>query len=249
MGRSNLKSGTLLAPLPAVMVTTGTMDEPNIITIGWVGILSSEPPRTYISVRPSRHSYKALKENGEFVINLTNEKTAHATDYAGIYTGAKVNKFEKLGLTAISSETVAPPTIKECPLALECRVFKVIESGTHDIFMADILNVSCDDALIDENGKICLDKGGLIAYAHGEYFTLGEKIGKFGFSAAKGTKNAGKSGKKPPRESKKAVADAKLKAPSRTSGQQNKKSKPRAKKAFHGAGVRKKQSGSGRKGV
>jgi hypothetical protein len=114
--------------------------------------------------------------------------------------------------------------------------------------MADILNVSCDDSLIDENGKICLDKGGLIAYAHGEYFALGEKIGKFGFSAAKGTKNSGKSGKKPPRESKKAVADANLKAPSRTPRQQNKKSKVGSKKAFHSAGARKKQSGAGRKG-
>ena len=190
MGRESFKPGTLHAPLPAVMATVGDMENSNIITVAWTGILSSDPARTYISVRPSRHSHKLLLENGEFVINLTTEKLARATDYAGIYTGAKVDKFEKLGLTKVKSETVAPPTIAESPLALECRVFEVLHFGTHDVFMADILKVSCDDSLLDEKGKICLDRAGLIAYAHGEYFTLGKSIGKFGFSAVKTKKTA-----------------------------------------------------------
>lgn len=188
MKRENFKPGTLLSPLPAVMVTVGDMENSNIITVAWTGILSSEPPRAYVSVRPSRHSHKMLLEKGEFVINLTTEKLAYATDFSGIYTGAKVDKFEKLSLTKTKSSVVSAPTIAESPLALECRVFERLSFGTHDVFMADIVNVSADDSLLDENGKICLERAGLMAYAHGEYYALGEKIGKFGFSAAKETK-------------------------------------------------------------
>ena len=189
MSRENFKAGTLEAPLPAVMVSVGDMENANIITIGWTGILSSDPPRAYISVRPSRHSHKQLKERGEFVINLTTEKLALATDYCGIYTGAKVDKFEKCSLTKLESKCVSAPTIKESPLSLECRVFDVIESGTHDIFMADILNISVDSSLLDEKGRICFDKARLIAYAHGEYFALGKKIGRFGYSTDKSSKS------------------------------------------------------------
>lgn len=188
MERRNLKPGTLHAPLPAVMVTVGDMEESNIITVAWTGILSSEPPRAYISVRPSRHSHKILLEKGEFVINLTTEKLAYATDYSGIYTGAKVDKFDKLSLTKVKSHEVSAPTIAESPLALECRVFERLSFGTHDVFMADIVNVSAEESLLDENGRICLERAGLMAYAHGEYYALGERIGKFGFSAAKETK-------------------------------------------------------------
>ena len=188
MARKNFKPGTLHAPLPAVMATVGDMENSNIITVAWTGILSSEPPRTYISVRPSRHSHKILSETKEFVINLTTEKLAYATDYAGIYTGAKVDKFEKLSLSKVKSQEVSAPTIAESPLALECKVFDVLHFGTHDVFMADIVNVSCDESLLDEKGKICLDRAGLMAYAHGEYFTLGKALGKFGFSVAKDTK-------------------------------------------------------------
>lgn len=185
MSRRTLKGGTLLCPLPAVMATVGTMEKPNIITVAWCGILSSDPARAYISVRPSRYSHGLLKEGGEFVINLTTEKLARATDFAGIYTGAKVDKFAKLSLTPIASENVAPPTIKESPLALECRVFDVISMGTHDVFMADIISVSADEEYFDENDKLRLDKAGLMAYSHGEYYALGRKLGKFGFSTAK----------------------------------------------------------------
>ena len=185
MARRTLKGGTLLCPLPAVMATVGTMEKPNIITVAWCGLLSSDPARAYISVRPSRYSHGLLTEGKEFVINLTTEKLARATDYAGVYTGAKVDKFLKLGLTPVPSENVAPPTIKESPLALECRVFDVISMGTHDVFMADILSVSADEEYFDENDKLRLDKAGLMAYSHGEYYALGKKIGRFGFSAAK----------------------------------------------------------------
>jgi flavin reductase (DIM6/NTAB) family NADH-FMN oxidoreductase RutF len=192
MSRINLKAGTLLCPLPAVMATVGNMEEANVLTVAWVGILSSDPPRAYISVRPSRYSHKMLSESGEFVINLTTEKLARATDYVGVFTGAKVDKFEKCSLTKVPSKCVSAPTIAESPLALECKVFEVIESGTHHIFLADILNVSCDDELLDEKGRICLEKAKLITYSHGEYYTLGKKIGNFGFSAAKKKKGAKK---------------------------------------------------------
>ena len=185
MARKSFKAGALTAPLPPVMVTVGDMENSNVLTIGWTGILSTIPPRTYISVRPKRHSYKMLKETGEFVINLATAKQAKIVDYVGIYTGAKVDKFKECKLTKVESNEVSAPTIAECPFALECRVIEVIPMGTHDVFIADIVSVSCDDSIIDEAGKMRFDNAGLLAYAHGEYFALGEKVGKFGFSTDK----------------------------------------------------------------
>ena len=182
MARQNFKAGALEAPLPAVMVSVGDMEESNILTVAWTGILSTDPPRAYISVRPSRHSHKIITEKGEFVINLTTEKLARVTDYVGIYTGAKVDKFKKCNLTKKESLKVMAPTIAESPIALECKVFDVIHSGTHDVFLADIVNVSCDEEIIDERGRICFERAGLIAYSHGEYFALGKRVGRFGFS-------------------------------------------------------------------
>ena len=192
MARKNFKAGALTAPLPPVMVTVGDMESANIITIGWTGILSTIPPRTYISVRPQRHSYGILKRTGEFVINLTTADQARVVDYVGIYTGAKVDKFKECGLTKVESKEVSVPTIKECPLALECRVIETIPMGTHDVFIADIVSVSCDDSILDEDGKIRFDKAGLLAYAHGEYYALGDKVGKFGFSTKKPEKKPAK---------------------------------------------------------
>ena len=192
MARISFKPGTLEAPLPAVMVSVGDMENANILTVAWTGILSSDPPRTYISVRPSRHSHKIISEKGEFVINLTNEALARTTDFVGIYTGAKVDKFKRCGLTKLKSEKVDAPTIAEAPIALECKVFDCIHSGTHDIFMADIVSVSCDESLLDENGKICFDRAKLIAYSHGEYYALGRVLGKFGFSTDKKAKSSKK---------------------------------------------------------
>ena len=205
MARKNFNAGTLTAPLPPVMATVGNMERANIITIGWTGILSSDPPRTYISVRPQRHSHGMLKEGMEFVINLPTVPLARAVDYAGIFTGAKVNKFKECRLTKTESLKVAPPTIAECPVAIECKVYEVVSMGTHDVFLADIVSVSCDESILDENGRLQFDKANLLAYAHGEYFALGEKIGSFGFSAAKKNKTQ----KKAPAGEKNASPEAK----------------------------------------
>ena len=186
MARIDLKPGALTAPLPPVLVTVKSGGVSNIITIGWTGILATNPPKTYVSIRPSRHSYEMLKESREFVINLAPASLAPAVDYCGIYTGAKVDKFEKCSLTPKDSHEVSAPTIAECPIALECRVTDILPMGTHDVFMADIVSISCDESIIDQNGKIRYDKADLLAYVHGEYFGLGERLGKFGFSTDKG---------------------------------------------------------------
>ena len=144
--RIDLKPGALTAPLPPVLVTVGDGEKSNIITIGWTGILSTLPPRTYISVRPERYSYGILKEKMEFVINLTTESMAWAVDYAGIYTGAKVDKWRECSLTPVKSKCISAPTVAESPLSLECKVTEIIPSGTHDIFVADIVSVSCDES-------------------------------------------------------------------------------------------------------
>ncbi len=193
--RKGFAPGTLTAPLPPALVTVGEGEEANVLTVAWTGILASTPPKTYISVRPSRHSYKILKEKGEFVIHLPSADMAKQVDYAGIFTGAKVNKFEKCGFETVASETVAPPTIAACPLALECRVCEVIPMGSHDVFMADITRITCHESLLDASGKIHMEKANLLAYAHGEYFALGKCVGKFGFSAAKKKKHPPKKAK------------------------------------------------------
>ena len=183
--RVNLAPGALTAPLPPVIVSVGDLDNANLITIGWTGILATVPPKTYISVRPTRHSYGMLKEGGEFVINLPSVSMARAVDYIGIYTGKKVDKFKKCALTKKKSEKVAPPTVAECPIALECRVTEVIPMGSHDVFIADIVGVSCHADIIDAEGKMHFERADLLAYAHGEYYALGERVGRFGFSTDK----------------------------------------------------------------
>lgn len=200
--RKSLSPGTLMAPVPPALVTVGDFENANIITIAWTGILASTPPKTYISVRPSRHSYGILKEQGEFVINLPSVSLAKEVDYAGIYTGKKVDKFEKCALTKQKSEKVSPPTIAECPIALECRVCEVIPMGSHDVFMADIVSVSCREELIDDKGKIHFENADLLAYSHGEYYSLGKVVGRFGFSTDKPEK-ALKKEEKPEKKLKK----------------------------------------------
>ncbi len=186
------KGGALIAPLPPVMVTCaeritaedGTQTtRDNIITIAWTGITCTNPPKTYISVRPGRFSHHILCETKEFVINLATASMAKSVDYCGIYTGAKVDKFEKCGFTKEKSEVVGCPSIAECPMAIECRVTDIIAQGSHDMFLADIVAVRVDEKLLDEKGKLELAGAGLLAFAHGEYFKLGEKVGDFGFSA------------------------------------------------------------------
>ena len=183
--RKKLSPGTLAAPIPPAMVTVGDYENANIITIAWTGILATQPPKTYISVRPTRHSYGMLKERGEFVINLPSVSLARVVDYVGIYTGAKVDKWQKCSLTKQKSDKVAPPTIAECPIALECRVSEVLPMGSHDVFIADIVGVSCHTDIIDNEGKMRFERADLLAYAHGEYYSLGEIVGRFGFSTDK----------------------------------------------------------------
>lgn len=179
------KGSTLLAPVPPVMVSCGDKERSNILTIAWTGIINTNPPKTYISVRPSRYSYEIIKSSGEFVINLTTASLIKAADFCGIYTGKKVDKFERCGLHKESSSIVLCPSIAETPLSLECKVTDIIPLGTHDMFLADIVAVAADSSLIDKDGKLCLADAHLAAFAHGEYFELGRKLGDFGFSARK----------------------------------------------------------------
>lgn len=187
MAKIKWKGGALLAPVPPVMVSCGNIEKgnANIMTVAWTGIVNTIPPKTYISVRPSRHSYGIIKESGEFVLNLTTSSLIKSADYCGIYTGAKVNKFEKCRLTAEKASEVDCPIIAESPLSIECRVTDIIPMGTHDMFLADIVAVDVDESIIDEKGKLRLDKAKLAAFAHGEYYELGRKLGEFGFSARK----------------------------------------------------------------
>lgn len=185
MGKIVWRGGALTAPVPPCMVTCGDGESANIITVAWTGIVNTVPPKTYISVRPSRHSYGIIKQTGEFVINLTPASLIKAADLCGIYTGKKINKFERCGLHKSPASAVSCPLIEESPLSLECRVTDVIPLGSHDMFLADIVAVDVDDSLIDGDGKLHLERAGLAAFAHGEYFELGKKIGVFGFSVKK----------------------------------------------------------------
>ncbi len=189
MAKIEWRGGALLAPVPPAMVTCGSMEHPNVLTVAWTGIVNTIPPKTYISVRPRRHSYGLIRESGEFVINLTTEALIPAADYCGIYTGAKVDKFARCGLHPAEVPGFSCPMLAESPLSLACRVTEVIPMGTHDMFLADVVSVHVDEALLDENGKLCLERAHLAAFAHGEYFALGEKLGYFGFTAAKKKKH------------------------------------------------------------
>ena len=185
MGKVSWKGGTLLAPVPPVMVTCGDMENSNIITIAWTGVVNSNPPMTYISVRPERYSHGIIKETGEFVINLTTVPLVRWADYLGIHTGRKIDKFKKSGLTKEEASVVSCPLIAESPLSIECRVKDVVTLGCHDMFLAEIVAVDVDESLVDKSGKLHLERADLAAFAHGEYFALGASLGKFGFSVAK----------------------------------------------------------------
>lgn len=181
------KPGTMIYPLPAVMITCGsTPEEYNIITVAWVGTICTNPPMCYISVRPERHSYPILKKNMEFVINLTTQDLAYATDWCGVNSGKEHHKFEEMHLTPGKAERVSAPIIEESPLCIECRVKEILALGSHDMFIADVVNVLADDKYLNpESGAFNLQKAGLLAYAHGKYYGLGELIGKFGWSVQK----------------------------------------------------------------
>ncbi len=185
MAKQVWKPGALLAPVPPVLVSCGTMDKPNIITIGWTGIINSQPPMTYISVRPERYSYEIIKSCGEFVINLPTEKLVFATDYCGVRSGKNIDKFAEMKLTPQLGTKIAAPMIAESPVSIECVVKSCTSLGSHDMFIAEIVAVNVDDSAFNKAGKLDFIKCGLIAYAHGEYFTLGKSLGHFGFSVKK----------------------------------------------------------------
>lgn len=186
MAKISMKPGTMLNPVPAVMVTCADGESSNIITIAWTGIINSDPPMTYVSVRKERYSHRLIKESGEFVINLTTEELAKATDFCGVRSGRNIDKAAETGLSFVTAEIVGCPMISESPVNIECRVTEIKELGSHDMFMAEIVKVHADEKLFDENGRLCLEKAGLISYSHGEYFGLKKNpIGKFGFSVMK----------------------------------------------------------------
>lgn len=192
------KPGTLIYPLPAVLVSCGDSPENyNLFTVAWTGTVCTDPAMCYISVRKSRHSYDLIRRTGEFVINLTTQELARATDWCGVKSGRKVDKFREMGLTPSPSSMLKAPIIEESPLSIECRVKEVLELGTHDMFLAEVVAVDADDRYIDpETGKFHLERALPIVYSHGEYFKLGESLGHFGWSVRKRPKRATIKGKR-----------------------------------------------------
>ena len=185
MGKVVWKPGTFVYPIPAVMVSCGDMEKSNIITVAWTGILNTNPAKVYISVRPERYSYNIIKETKEFVINLTNENLAFATDWCGVRSGEKFDKFKEMKLTKEKANFVKCPLIKESPVSVECKVVDMVEYGSHTMFIADVLSIDADEKYIDEKGAFDISKCDLIAYANGGYYKLDKKIGKFGYSVEK----------------------------------------------------------------
>ena len=192
MAKKMWKGGAFEYPIPAVLVTCGTMEKANVMTVAWTGIINTKPPMVYISIRPERYSYNMIKENMEFAINLTNEKLAYATDWCGVKTGEKVDKFEKMHLTKERANFVKCPIIKESPVSIECKVLEVKDLGSHTMFIAEVLAINPDEKYIDEKGEFDISKCNLIAYANGGYYTLGKKVGKFGYSVQKKKKKYNK---------------------------------------------------------
>ena len=185
MEKETWKAGTFVYPVPAVLISCGNKKISNIFTVAWTGTICTDPAMTYISVRKERYSYDIIKDTKEFVINLTTKDLAYATDWAGVKSGKNVDKFKELNLTKIDSTKLGCPMIKESPVNIECKVKEIKELGSHDMFLAEVLAINVDKKYIDEKGKFDMQKCDLIAYSHGAYYTLGEKIGTFGFSVKK----------------------------------------------------------------
>ena len=181
------RPGNMIYPLPAIMVSCGaTPDEYNVFTASWVGTICSDPAMCFVSIRQSRHSHEIIKRNMAFTLNLTNEDLARATDWCGVRSGRDYNKFAEMNLTPAKGIKVDAPYINEAPVSIECRVKQIVHLGSHDMFIADVMNVLADKHFIDpQTGEFDLKKANLIAYSHGEYFKLGEKIGNFGWSVKK----------------------------------------------------------------
>lgn len=185
MAKQKWKAGNMIYPLPAVMVSCGDKEKANIVTVAWTGTICTNPPMTYISLRPSRYSYNLIKETGYFVINLTTKALVRATDYCGVRSGRDVDKFQEMKLTCIYDEETGCPMIEQSPVQVVCKVVEIKELGSHHMFVAEVQNVYVDENYIDSKGKFHLNQTGLIAYSHGAYFTLGEQLGTFGYSVMK----------------------------------------------------------------
>lgn len=185
--KQDWKPGTLIYPLPAAMISCGSNPaEYNIITLSWLGTICTNPPMCYISIRPERHSYNIIKQNMEFVINITTEELAYATDWCGVRSGKDFSKFEEMKLTAGKASVIQAPIIEESPLNIECRVKEILSLGSHDMFIADVVNVKADEKYIDSTtGKFSLEDANPITYSHGQYYELGNKIGGFGWTVRK----------------------------------------------------------------
>ena len=190
MSKVQWKGGTFIYPIPAVMVSCGTMEKSNIITVAWTGILNTNPAMCYISVRPERYSHDIIKENGEFAINLTTRQLAYATDWCGVKSGRDVDKFKEMKLTKEKANIISVPLIKESPVSVECKVKEIVPLGSHDMVVAEIVAIDADEKYIDEKGAFDISKCDLIAYANGGYYPLESKIGKFGYSVQKKSKTA-----------------------------------------------------------
>lgn len=187
MSKVSFKPGTMIYPLPAVMVSCGeTPEEYNIITIGWVGTICSEPPMCYISIRKSRLSHEIISKTKSFVINLTTKELAKATDWCGVKSGRDFDKFKEMKLTPIKASVVNAPIIIESPLNIECEVVEIKELGSHDMFIAKVVNINADEKLINpKTNSFELEKANLLTYSHGKYYSIGEKLGFFGYSVQK----------------------------------------------------------------
>ena len=185
MARRSLDAGALIAPVPAVLVSSGSVEKPNVMTAAWTGIVNTKPPKCYVSIRPERYTAQILKETRELVINLTTKEMVKAVDFCGVKSGRTVDKMKECGLHAVASQSVGAPTVEESPVALECAVEQVLPLGSHEMYLLDIKAVTVREELIDKEGRLALEKSGLIAYAHGQYFALGEKLGSFGYSVRK----------------------------------------------------------------
>ena len=186
MAKQHWKPGNMLYPVPAVMVSCGRKNErPNIITVAWAGTVCSDPAMLSISVRPERYSYDIIKETGEFVVNLVTKDLVFATDYCGVKSGRDVDKYKEMKLTPLASQKVSAPGIAESPVNIECKVVQELALGSHTMFVAEVVNVTVEDGYMNETGKFELNNSGLVTYSHGEYFLLGEKLGKFGYSVQK----------------------------------------------------------------
>jgi len=185
MSKKFWKGSVLLAPVPPVLVTCGTAEKTNVLTIGWTGIVCTHPPMTYISVRPERYSHDIIRDSGEFVINLTTSAMVRKTDFCGVKSGRNTDKLKVCGFHTVPARNVSVPLIEESPVSLECKVTETKFLGTHTMFLAEIVGVDVDEKYIDSKEKLNLQQCGLTAYAHGEYFALGRKLGDFGFSVRK----------------------------------------------------------------